>query len=196
MSEAALCWPAFRFHYKSEIRLKPPRKVQGSVSTTPMMVVTWDILLAFLSRCQQSIYNFNLKPDVNGWFCTVLTQVLTSTESIQSSKSEFSKGRERAQNPKSINTFKLQALFLQVKLHIQLKCLTYPTKSRAFFLPCSVMRSCMEWDGQGKELQFGSFCSAYASATHLWYVLVWPPWHTCAKACVWFNVTFPEESMF
>lgn len=107
MSEAALCWPAFRFHHKCEIQLKSPRKVQGSASTTLIMVMTWDNLLAFLSRGQQGIYNFNLEPDVNGWFWTVLTQVLMFTESIQSSKSEFSKGRERAQNLKSISMLKL-----------------------------------------------------------------------------------------
>lgn len=50
----------------------------------------------------------------------------------------------------------IQALLLQFKFHIQLKCLTLSTKSRAFFLPCLMMRSCMEWEGQGKELGFGS----------------------------------------
>lgn len=145
MSEAALCWPAFRFHHKSEIWLKPPRKVQGSVSTTPMMVVTWDNLLAFLSQCQQSIYNFNLKPDVNGWFCTVLTQVLTFTESIQSSKSEFSKGRERAQNPKSIS-FKLS--FSKLSLTSNWSAWHIPPKVELSSYPAQWWE--VAWNGRGK----------------------------------------------
>lgn len=144
MSEAALCWPAFRFHHKSEIRLKSPRKVQGSVSTTLIMVVTWDNLLAFLSQCQQSIYNFSLKPDVNGWFWTVLTQALMLTESIQSRKSQLSKGRERAQNLKSISVFKLSNLSITSNLS-------------AWHIPPKLELSCypawwweVPWNGRGK----------------------------------------------
>lgn len=146
MSEAALCWSAFRFHHKSEIQLKPPRKVQGSVSTTSTMVMTWDNLLVLLSRCLQSIYNFNLKPDVNGWLCTVLTHVLMFTESTQSSKSEFSKGRERAQNPKSISTFKLS-----------FSNLSSTSKCSAWHIPSKVELSSyaawwweVAWNGKGK----------------------------------------------
>lgn len=144
MSEAALCWPAFRLHHKSEIRLKPPRKVQGSVSTTLIMAVTWDNLLAFLSRCQQSIYNFSLRTDVNGWFWTVLTQALMLTESIQISKSEFSKGRQGAQNLKSISMFKLSKLSITSNLsawHI-------PPKVELSSYPAGWWE--VPWNGRGK----------------------------------------------
>lgn len=184
MSEAAPCWPAFRFQHNSEIRLKPPRKVQGNVSTTLRMVMTGDNLLVFLPRCQQSIYNFNWKPDVNGWFWTVLTQVLMLTESIQSNKSEFSKGRERAQNPKPISTFKLSKL-------------SFPSSRRAWHTPPKVELSSypawwgeVAWNGRGKARSR----DLGASVTHLWYVLVQPPWR--ATACILFNVTFPKKSMF
>lgn len=80
--------------FTTNLKFSSSTQVQGSVSTTPVRAVTWDNHFAFLSRCQGSIYNFNLKPDVNGLFCTVLTQDLTFMQSIQSGKSAFSEGRE------------------------------------------------------------------------------------------------------
>lgn len=158
MSEAATCWPAFRFHHKSEIWLKPPRKVQGSVSTTPRMVVTWNNLLVFLSHCQWSFYNFNLKPDVNRWFWTVLTQVLMFTESIQSSKSASNESAWHI--PPKVELYSYPAWWWQVV-----------------------------WNGRDKARSR----DLGASVTHLWYVLVQPPWH--AKAGTLFNATFPKKSM-
>lgn len=157
MSEAALCWPAFRFHHKSEIQLKPPRKVQRSVSTTPIRAVTWDNLLVLLSWCQESIYNFNLKPDVNGWFCTVLSP--NFTESIQSSKSEFSKGRERAQNPKSISTFKLS--FSNLSFTSNWSAWHFPPKVELSSYPAWWWE--VAWNGKGKARSWdlgasGSLC--------------------------------------
>lgn len=131
--------------------------------------MTWDRPLAFLSRCHRSIYDFDLKPDVNGLFCTVLTQDPMFMQSTQSSKSAFSEGRERAHNPEPVSTCKLQTLFLQVKLHAKLSCLSYPDGSKAFFLPYLVMRSCMDHGARQRAgIWEPVFCLCLCNSSVIW----------------------------